>query len=84
MYIYIGTGRKYRSFIRKYVTMDILLTNNIDVKADLERDFTAVEKTENKENELVNVEKKGGNWLKYVVLKDIYDICLFFSFLEMK
>ena len=41
--------------------MDILLTNNIDVKADLETDFTAAEKTENKENESVNVEKKGGN-----------------------
>ena len=29
--------------------MDILLTNNIEVKADLETDFTAVEKTEDKE-----------------------------------
>ena len=40
---------------------DILLTNNRDVKADVETDFTVVEKTENKENESVNVEKKGGN-----------------------
>ena len=38
--------------------MDILLTNDIDVKADLETDFTAVEKTENKENESVDVEKE--------------------------
>ena len=37
----------------------MLLTNNIDMKANLETDFTAVEKTENKENE--SVEKKGGN-----------------------
>ena len=38
--------------------MDILLTNNIDVKADVETDFTAVEKTENKENESVKVEEE--------------------------
>ena len=40
------------------------------MKADVETDYTAVEKTENKENESVNVEKKGGNRIKYVVLKD--------------